>query len=81
MVHWTYRDIDQMLQWLATAFTLVGAVLTSAAVDPWNVWFLNLGSLLFLIWAVRIRSLSLVTVNAGLLVIYFGGTVRSIFVG
>lgn len=81
MLSITYRDLDTLLQWLATIFTLAGAVLTSAAVDPYNVWCMNVGSLLFLIWAIRIRSTSLITVNAGLLVIYAGGTVRSLLVG
>lgn len=77
----TTKDVDLVLQWCGAATTLAGAVLTAADVYPWNVWFLNLGALLFLVWAVRIRSHSLITVNAGLLAIYAGGTVRSIFVG
>lgn len=76
----TTGDVDLVLQWCGTAATLAGAVLTAAVVYPWNVWFLNLGSLLFLVWAVRIRSHSLITVNAGLLVIYAGGTVRSFMI-
>ena len=69
--------VDSILQWTATALTLLGAVLTSAAIDPYNVWCFNIGTLLWLAWALRIRSPSLIAVNAGLGVIYIGGTIRS----
>jgi len=67
-----------VLQWVATAVTLIGACLTAAALDPWNVYCANLGSILWLIWAVRMRSHSLIAVNAGLMLIYCGGIIRSI---
>lgn len=63
------------LKWIATVLTLIGALLTSLAIDPINVWLLNLGSIIFVIWAVRIRDLAMITVNSGLLVIYSVGTI------
>ena len=63
------------LKWIATVLTLIGALLTSLAIDPINVWLLNLGSIIFVIWAVRIRDLAMITVNSGLLIIYSVGTI------
>lgn len=76
--HLSQRQVDSLLKWTGTAITLGGAVLTSLAVDPLNVYFLNTGAFLFLIWAVRIRDGALIAVNAGLLVIYALGTARAI---
>lgn len=74
----TTRQTDSLLKWLGTGVTLAGAVLTSLAIDPVNVYLFNAGSLLFLIWAVRIRDTALIAVNAGLLTIYAVGTVRAL---
>jgi hypothetical protein len=72
------RQLDELLKWIATFVTLMGAVLTSLAVDPFNVYLLNAGAFIFLIWAVRIRDNAMIAVNAGLLTIYAVGTVRAI---
>jgi len=42
-------------------------------IDPLNIYLLNAGALLYLIWSLRIREFSLVTINAGLLLIYVIG--------
>ena len=65
--------IDTVLKWVACAVTLVGALCTSLQIDPLNIWLLNLGALLYLVWSVRIREWSLITINAGLLLIYIVG--------
>ena len=65
------------IKWVATAVTLAGAVATAAMFDPLNIWLLNIGSLLFLIWAVMIKEKAMITVNSGLLLIYdFGAFYR-----
>jgi hypothetical protein len=75
-----YRDIDWILQWTATALTILGAVLTSlGGWDPWNVFAFYIGTLCWLVWAIRIRQLSLITVNGVLAVIYTGGFVRGVW--
>ncbi len=61
------------LKWTATWITLAGALCTSLRIDPLNVYLLNLGALLFLFWAFRIRDRAMITVNAGLLGIYILG--------
>ena len=67
--------INTMLKWVACAVTLSGALCTSLQIDPLNIWLLNLGAVLYLIWSWRIREWSLVTINFGLLAIYILGIV------
>jgi len=62
-----------VLKWAGTVVTLAGALCTSLRVDPLNVYLLNVGALLFLWWAFRIRDRAMITVNAGLLGIYVLG--------
>lgn len=67
-------NIDtEVFKWLGTGFTLAGAIATALAFDPLNVLLFNLGSLSWLIAAVRMRDNSLIAVNSGLLAIYFVG--------
>ena len=61
------------IKWVATAVTLAGAIATALMYDPLNIYLLNLGALLFLIWGYMIQDKAMITVNAGLLVIYVIG--------
>lgn len=61
------------LKWAGTVITLAGALCTSLRIDPLNVYLLNLGSLVFVFWALRIRDSAMITVNMGLLGIYVLG--------
>lgn len=65
--------ITWALKWTGTIITLAGALCTSLRIDPLNVYLLNLGSLVFVLWAVRIRERAMITVNVGLLSIYLVG--------
>lgn len=67
--------INNVLKWVACAVTLSGAMCTSLQIDPLNIWLLNGGAVLYLIWSWRIREWSLVTINLGLLAIYILGIV------
>lgn len=67
--------INTVLKWVACAVTLVGALCTSLQIDPLNIWLLNGGAVLYLIWSLRIREWSLVTINFGLLAIYILGII------
>jgi hypothetical protein len=51
------------IKWVATCITLGGALATALAMDPLNIWLLNLGALLFLIWAYMIKDKAMMTVN------------------
>ena len=61
------------LKWFATFVTLTGAVCTSFRFDPLNIYLLNAGALLFLIWAILIKDKALIVVNSGLLFAYLLG--------
>ena len=67
-----------VLKWLGTAFTVLGALLTSLqGFDPWNVYVFNLGALFWLWASIRMQDRALITVNASLLTIYvFGSIIR-----
>ena len=65
-----------LLKWLGTAFTILGAALTSLGTfDPYNVAAFNLGAIFWLWASIRMREASLITVNAVLLTIYVFGTI------
>jgi hypothetical protein len=70
------RDrITWLLKWTGTVLTLIGAVLTSIDIQPFNVWLLNIGSAVFVAWAIRIKDGAMITVNLGLLTIYSIGVI------
>ena len=65
--------MNDYLKWIATAVCLVGAFCTSFRIDPINIYLLNLGAFLFLVWSVRIKDTALIVVNSGLLIAYLIG--------
>ena len=69
----THNSFDIILKWVAVAVVLVGALLTSLQIIPYNIYVLNLGTLLYLTWSIRIKEKSLIAVNVGLLGIYIIG--------
>jgi hypothetical protein len=64
-----------LLKWIGTVLTLMGAILTSIDIQPYNVWLLNIGSAVFVAWAIRIKDGAMITVNLGLLTIYSIGVI------
>jgi hypothetical protein len=69
------KHTNKILEWIACLVTIAGAVCTAARIDPLNIYLLNLGAILYLIWAVRIKITSLVLINVVLLLIYIYGVV------
>lgn len=69
------KKFDFVLQWAATAVTILGAVLTALNIYPANVIAFNLGSVLWLVFAYRSKATSLIVVNLSMLLIYFVGAV------
>lgn len=65
--------MNDILKWAGCLAVVAGALATSFRIDPLNIYLLNLGALLYLVWAVRIRELNLVLVNGVLLAIYAVG--------
>ena len=74
----TGQTLNNILKWAATAITLIGAVLTSLNIYPLNVIAFNIGSVLWLIFAVRIKEPSLIVVNSGLLLVYVAGLAKAL---
>lgn len=74
MKHWP--TVNFWLKWVACVVTLAGALCTSLRIDPMNIYLLNVGAVLYLIWSVRIKEWNLVVINAGLLLIYVIGLLQ-----
>jgi hypothetical protein len=70
--------ITTAFKWLGTTFTILGALFTTLGLDPVNVYAFNLGAILWLVAAVRMKEASLIAVNAALLAIYFIGFILRI---
>lgn len=68
-------DTVTLTKWVATIITLFGALFTSLGIDPLNLILLNIGSFLFLMWGIMIKDKAMMSVNAGLLLIYFFGLI------
>ena len=67
--------INNILKWAALVATLLGAGFTAFEIHYANRELLATGSLLYLVWSVRIRELNLIAVNAGLLTLYAVGLI------
>lgn len=65
--------LDNVLKWTGMALVIAGALCTSLRIDPLNILLLNAGALVYMIWALRIKEMNLVLVNAVLLAIYAVG--------
>jgi hypothetical protein len=68
--------MTNVLKWVGLVFTLSGALTTSLGIQDINIYLFNLGSLMYLSWAIRVRDVNLIIVNAGLLMIYVIGLIR-----
>jgi ABC-type enterobactin transport system permease subunit len=65
--------MTEILKWVGTALTIAGAITTSLAIDPLNVYLFNAGAVTWLLAAIRMKEKSLIVVNAGLLAVYLFG--------
>ena len=68
-------DTVSLTKWVATVITLFGALFTSLGIDPLNIILLNIGSFLFFMWGILIKDKAMMSVNGGLLIIYFFGLI------
>jgi hypothetical protein len=66
-------SLNWWLKWVACAVTLGGALCTALRIDPMNIYLLNAGAVLYLMWSIRIREWNLIVVNVALLLIYITG--------
>jgi len=65
--------LNTILKWSGCATVCAGALCTSLRIDPINIYFLNAGALLYLLWALRIGERNLIVVNGVLLALYLVG--------
>lgn len=68
-----FNPIDFFLKWAGCATVACGALATSLRVDPLNIYLLNAGAFIYLLWAIRIREANLIVVNGILLGLYMIG--------
>jgi hypothetical protein len=68
-------NLNFFLKWAATIITIAGALAVSLKLDPLNIYLLNVGSILWVIWGWRIREPSIITVNIVILAIYMYGLI------
>jgi len=64
--------LNNVLKWSGCAFVVAGAILTALKV-PHNVYFFNIGALLYAIWGWRVKEMSILLLNGFLLMIYSFG--------
>ena len=67
--------LNDLLKWTGCIAVCMGALFTSLRIDPANIYMLNAGAALYLLWAVRLREVNLIVVNAVLLALYVVGLV------
>jgi len=58
--------MNDVLQWVGCLFLIGGHSLNARGpeVHPWNIVAFTLGTLMFLIWTIRVRNAPQMTVNA-----------------
>ena len=74
----TRDSINNWLQWTATVLTVIGALCTALNMYPQNVVAFNVGSALWLAYALRVKAKPLIVVNVCMLLIYFGGILKAL---
>ena len=71
----TTNSINSVIKWTATVVTVIGALAVSNNWDPVNIYLLNIGSILWVWWAIRIKEPSIITVNLAMLAVYAYGLI------
>ena len=67
--------LDFYLKWFATFTLIIGAILTSLDIRPWNIWAFNTANLSWLIVGYIWNEWSLVVMNGVLISIYAYGLI------
>ena len=68
--------VEKWLKWIATASVILGAILTSADIQPYNMIVFNFGNICWLAIGIMWKEKSLVVLNIGLIAIYAAGMLR-----
>lgn len=73
------EKVNTVLEWSATAVIVAAAIATALAYDPLNIFLFNLGSMLWLVWAVRVKRTSMIVLNIVMILVYvYGSIIRMI---
>ena len=75
MVYNHPMNLNNAIKWTATVFTVLGALAVSNGWDPLNIYLLNIGSILWVWWGIRIRENSIIVVNVSMLLVYLYGLI------
>jgi hypothetical protein len=65
--------LNTILKWGGFATVVAGALCTSLRIDPLNIYFLNVGAVLYMLWAYRAKDWNIAICNAVLLALYVVG--------
>jgi hypothetical protein len=66
-------NLNAVIKWTATVFTVFGALAVANGWDPLNIYLFNIGSILWTWWGWRIRETSIIVVNAAMMLVYIYG--------
>lgn len=66
-------NLNSVIKWTATVITVLGALAVANSWDPLNIYLFNIGSILWVWWAVRIKEPSIIVVNLAMLAVYVYG--------
>jgi hypothetical protein len=65
------------IEWAATITLIIAVALTSWNVYPANIYMSALGNFLWLLMALHWKKLSLITIQAFILLLYTGGMIKA----
>ena len=71
-------NTNNIIKWTATVVTIMGALAVANKIDPLNIYLFNVGSILWLWWAIRIKETSIIVVNLAMLLVYGYGFIARI---
>ena len=71
----TDTRMNRALGWLGCLFVCVGAIAVTLEIDPFNIYALNAGAIVYAVWGYRTKQWNQVTVNIFLIAVYSFGVV------
>jgi len=69
------NKLAEILKWIATSIVLFGSILISVNIYPLGPIIGNVGTAIFIVWAILIQDKAMICVNTGLFLIYGSGLI------
>jgi hypothetical protein len=66
---------DWWIKWISTVILIIGAILTSFDITPWNKWFSFVGNFGWMIVGYMWKEMSLVIISMVISIIYVIGVI------